>query len=102
MYLAHQVMFLGPQYKPGMPPVLQGHITTFVDLVNTLRSLAASVFTKQIQMQKKHIIDILRDSGETQRFQCIEYGIEVFNLNKIFTLLVKLVFWFNVPLFHPI
>lgn len=71
MYLAHQVMFLGPQYKPGMPPVLQGHITTFVDLVNTLRSLAASVFTKQIQMQKKHIIDILRDSGETQQFQCI-------------------------------
>uniref|UniRef100_A0A1B6K948 Centromere/kinetochore protein zw10 homolog n=1 Tax=Graphocephala atropunctata TaxID=36148 RepID=A0A1B6K948_9HEMI len=63
MYLAHHLMFLGLKYKPTMPPVLQGHTTTFVDLVDTLRSLAVSVFTKQLQMQKKHIIDILRDSG---------------------------------------
>ncbi|KAG8240692.1 Centromere/kinetochore protein zw10, partial [Homalodisca vitripennis] len=63
MYLAHHLMFLGPKYQPSFPPVLQSHTTTFVDLVETLRSLAVSVFSKQLLMQKKHIIDILRDSG---------------------------------------
>lgn len=63
MYLAHQLIFLGAKHAPLLPPVLQNRTVTFIDLVDPLRRLASDVLTEQLQRQKKHIIDILRDSG---------------------------------------
>lgn len=70
MYLAHQLMFLGPRHRELMPPCLEGYTATFVDLIDSLRTLASSVLTNHLQAQKKQIIDTLRDSGKFYIVSC--------------------------------
>jgi len=65
MYLAHRLVTLGHEYRSRFSTVLQSHTSTFIDQVTVLRELGTSVFLKFMQGQRKQILDILRDSGET-------------------------------------
>ncbi|XP_075216014.1 zeste-white 10 kinetochore protein [Lycorma delicatula] len=80
-YLAHELLMLGTMFKAKQAVALKNHIITFVDLMESLRSVGNDVLKNQLEVQKKHLLDILRDSGlvtliENPEFpQGIEKGI---------------------------
>lgn len=62
-YFAHELLTLGSVFKAKKPISLKNHVITFVDLIDSLRSLGRTVLRNQLDIQKKQIIDRLRDSG---------------------------------------
>lgn len=54
---------LGSLFKANRPASLKNHIITFVDLIDSLQCFGYDVLKNQLDVQKKFILDKLRDSG---------------------------------------
>ncbi|CAB3379430.1 Hypothetical predicted protein [Cloeon dipterum] len=66
MYLAHQLILLGPHFSTILSRTLQLQSITFFDIVVKLRKTACQVFLAQMQAQKKQLVELLRESEITQ------------------------------------
>ncbi|KAF4525717.1 hypothetical protein B566_EDAN011894 [Ephemera danica] len=63
MYLAHQLLLLGPEFHEQLCQVMPSQSLTFIDLTCKLRQTGSQAFLGQMQVQKKQLFEILRDSG---------------------------------------
>ncbi|XP_008558409.1 centromere/kinetochore protein zw10 homolog [Microplitis demolitor] len=68
MYLAHNLMTLGHEYREKLPK-LQKHNITYVDLSLKLRNIGAQTFLNHVKYQRTIITDIIKDSGLSQLAQ---------------------------------
>jgi len=63
MYLAHHLTTLGHQYSSSFSSALTSNSITFVDLLPRLRDLGTEAFLAQMLLQKKQLIEIIREIG---------------------------------------
>ncbi|KAH0537771.1 centromere/kinetochore protein zw10 homolog [Cotesia glomerata] len=68
MYLAHNLMTLGHEYKAKLPK-LKNHNITYVDLTLKLRNIGSQTFLNHVKYQRGIITDIIKDSGLSQLAQ---------------------------------
>lgn len=61
MYLAHELATLGIQFSNLLQ---ENIITTFVDFIDPLRSLAYNILNSQIDIQRQQLLEILSLSGK--------------------------------------
>ncbi|XP_059485987.1 centromere/kinetochore protein zw10 homolog [Neocloeon triangulifer] len=65
MYLAHQMLILGPHFSTLLSKSLQLQSITFFDIIVKLRKTGCQVFLDQMQVQRKQLVELLRDSQIT-------------------------------------
>jgi len=66
MFIAHHLMFLGLQFKSGLPEPLCSGAATFVDLIPVLRRSGTRCFLEQMSTQKTQILQSLHSAhGES-------------------------------------
>ncbi|XP_074102438.1 zeste-white 10 kinetochore protein [Cotesia typhae] len=68
MYLAHNLMTLGHEYKAKLQK-LKNHNITYVDLTLKLRNIGSQTFLNHVKYQRGIITDIIKDSGLSQLAQ---------------------------------
>eukprot|EP00112_Aurelia_sp_Birch-Aquarium-sp1_P010087 Seg2172.2 transcript_id=Seg2172.2/GoldUCD/mRNA.D3Y31 product="Centromere/kinetochore protein zw10-like" protein_id=Seg2172.2/GoldUCD/D3Y31 len=61
MYLAHNCITLGHQFKPTLPEALSQGAATFVDLVPVIRKCGEKCFLANLQKQKLQLLEIIRE-----------------------------------------
>ena len=72
MYIAHHLLTLGHQFRPGLPPPLDQGAATFIDLVPKLRRQGTGVFLRQMVKQRDLILDYLNAAeGESFTSTCL-------------------------------
>lgn len=69
MYIAHNLLTLGHQFKPHLQPLSDG-VATFVDMVPSFRRLGAQCFLAQMNVQKAEMIERL---STARNFSNLDY-----------------------------
>ena len=62
MYLSHQLITLGFQYKDRIPALSQ-HVPTFVDIVPRLRNVGGEMMLKSMRIQRDSILSTLGNAA---------------------------------------
>jgi len=63
MYLSHQCITLGHQFRNSLPEPLNNKLTTFLDLVPLLRKCGTECFLNQMRCQQNELMQMMKDCG---------------------------------------